>query len=201
MSLGGGSAFPTFAQLNFQITNVASGVHDLVGFRRNLVGGAAAAIIRRDQNIANNGSVGTMDFAGVEAAQSATATITVGGLVGGETVTRACSTRWVPAVRRPPVRRQDRRGDLHGLWYPRSPATGQRFPRHLHCCDSGLQRIPVDYRVSPHAEHEYREPRRRNADADGHYAGRGVQAAAGGVHAPRRLPGLYRVLLQQWSGD
>jgi hypothetical protein len=89
VSLGGGSALPTFAQLNFQITNVANGVHDLVGFRRSLVGGAAAAIIRRDQNIANNGSVGTMDFAGVEAFVPATATITVGGLVGGETVTQS----------------------------------------------------------------------------------------------------------------
>ena len=91
VSLGGGSAFPTFGALNFQIMNVANGTHDLVGFRRSLIGGAEAAIIRRDQNIANNGTVGTMDFGGVEAFVPATATITVGGLVGGETISQSMS--------------------------------------------------------------------------------------------------------------
>ncbi|MEP7326805.1 MAG: hypothetical protein ABI836_12710, partial [Gemmatimonadota bacterium] len=88
VSLGGGTALPSFGAFNFQITNVANGTHDLVGYRRSLIGGVEAAIIRRDQNIADNGSVGTMDFGGVEAFVPATATITVGGLVGGETVSQ-----------------------------------------------------------------------------------------------------------------
>ena len=86
VSLGGGTAAPTVAAPNFQITEVATGTHDLVGYRRSLIGGAEAAIIRRDQNIADGGSVGTMDFGGIEAFVPGTATITLGGLVGGENV-------------------------------------------------------------------------------------------------------------------
>ncbi len=89
ISLGGGAASPSFAALPFQLTGVASGSHDLVGYRRSLVGGADAAIIRRDLNIADNGSVGTVDFGGIEAFVPDTATITLGGLVGGETVMQA----------------------------------------------------------------------------------------------------------------
>ena len=86
ISLGGGLALPNTGFPNFQITGVANGTHDLVGFRRSLIGAAEAAIIRRDQNIADGGSVGTMDFNGVEAFVPATALITVGGLGGGETI-------------------------------------------------------------------------------------------------------------------
>ena len=86
ISLGGASVSVNSLAPNFQLSGVASGTHDLVGYRRSLVGGAEAAIIRRFQNIANNGSVGTVDFAGTEAFVPATATITLAGLVGGETV-------------------------------------------------------------------------------------------------------------------
>jgi len=85
ISLGGGIAqVMPFGSPNFQIDGVADGTHDLVGYRRSLVGDPESAIIRRDQNIAPSGSVGTMDFAGVEAFSPATATITVSGLAGGE---------------------------------------------------------------------------------------------------------------------
>ena len=57
-----------------------------MAYRHSLIGGSDAAIIRRDQDIADNGSVGTLDFAGSEAFAPATATITLAGLSGGETV-------------------------------------------------------------------------------------------------------------------
>jgi hypothetical protein len=88
ISLGGGQAVVTPATLNFTINGVASGLQDLLGYRRALIGGTVgqSAIIRRDQNIADGGSVGTVDFAGSEAFVPADATITVAGLVGGESV-------------------------------------------------------------------------------------------------------------------
>jgi acylphosphatase len=89
ISLGGRLApVVTPATLNFTITGIPSGLQDLVGYRRALIGGTVgqSAIIRRDQNITDGGSVGTMDFAGGEAFVPANATITVGGLAGGESV-------------------------------------------------------------------------------------------------------------------
>jgi hypothetical protein len=84
ISLGGGSATGLVTDGPFEITGVADGIHDLVAYRRSFVGGVERAIIRRDLNIPNTGSVGTLDFAGPEAIVPATATIMVGGLVGGE---------------------------------------------------------------------------------------------------------------------
>jgi hypothetical protein len=87
VSLGGSSATVlTFTSSNFQLTDVPDGAQDLVAYRHSLIGGSDAAIIRRDQDIADNGSVGTLDFAGSEAFAPATATITLNGLLGGETV-------------------------------------------------------------------------------------------------------------------
>ncbi len=74
--------------------NVQNGTHDLVGYRGALTGGNTTtdrAIIRRDQNIPANDSVGTMDFNGSESFPVASATITVGGAVGGETLLAAVS--------------------------------------------------------------------------------------------------------------
>lgn len=86
VSLGGGSAATSLAVPNFQLLNVASGAQDLVGYRHSMIGGADAAIIRRDLDIPDGGSVDTVDFAGAEAFAPGSALITVGGLAGGETV-------------------------------------------------------------------------------------------------------------------
>jgi len=80
VSLGGGTTRAFFpSALNFQILGVKDGTHDLVGFRSGL-GEVDRAIVRRDQNIADNGSVGTLDFAGAESFATASATITVDGV-------------------------------------------------------------------------------------------------------------------------
>ncbi|MDH3291296.1 MAG: hypothetical protein OEO20_10525 [Gemmatimonadota bacterium] len=87
VSLGGRSATVlTFLSSSFQLTEVPDGAQDLVAYRHSLAGGAESAIIRRNQNIADNGSVGALDFGGVEAFTPATATITLSGLLGGEEV-------------------------------------------------------------------------------------------------------------------
>jgi len=88
ISLGGGTVFSGAGA--FQISGVKNGTHDLVGFRRDFTGpGSERALIRRDQNIADNGSLGTVDFGGVESFAPASETITIGGLVGGETLNRS----------------------------------------------------------------------------------------------------------------
>jgi len=89
ISLGGRSATVSFGSLNFQLTNVPSGAQDLVAYRHSFVGDPERAIIRRDLDIADNGSVGTLDFGGSEAFTPATATITVASLVAGETVSQS----------------------------------------------------------------------------------------------------------------
>src|SRR5256886_1654352 len=91
ISLGGRSSTAGFGSTGFQLLDVPSGAQDLVGYRRSFVGDPDMAIIRRAQNIADNGSVGTLDFAGSEAFAPVTATITVGGLAGGEDVSQGMS--------------------------------------------------------------------------------------------------------------
>ena len=64
---------------------VPSGTHDLVGFRSSLTGAATArGLFRRDVVITGPGTFGTVDFAGSESFAAASATITIGGLTGGE---------------------------------------------------------------------------------------------------------------------
>jgi hypothetical protein len=90
ISLGGRSTTVlTFLDSTFQLKDVPDGAQDLVAYRHSLVGGNDTAIIRRAQNIADNGTVGTLDFGGVEAFAPATATITLSGVLGGETVTQS----------------------------------------------------------------------------------------------------------------
>ena len=88
ISLGGRSSTVSFGSTGFQLLDVPSGAQDLVGYRRSFLGDPDMAIIRRAQNIADNGSVGTLDFAGSEAFAPTSATITVGGLAGGEDVSQ-----------------------------------------------------------------------------------------------------------------
>ena len=90
ISLGGSSA-TVFSSPSFQLTDVPSGAQDLVAYRHSLLGGVESAIIRRGQNISDNGSVTTLDFGGSEAFAPATATVTLGGLLGGETVIQSMS--------------------------------------------------------------------------------------------------------------
>ena len=85
VSLGGSSATASFGATTFQLTDVPDGNQDLVAYRRSLIG-SDAAIIRRSQNIPDNGTITTLDFNGVEAFTPATALITLSGLLGGETV-------------------------------------------------------------------------------------------------------------------
>jgi len=86
ISLGGSNTTVlTFLDSTFQLKDVPDGAQDLVAYRHSLVGGNDTAIIRRAQNIADNGTVGTLDFGGVEAFAPATATITLSGLLGSET--------------------------------------------------------------------------------------------------------------------
>jgi len=88
ISLGGRSSTVSFGSTGFQVLDVPSGAQDLVGYRHSFVGDPDMAIILRAQNIADNGLVGTLDFAGSEAFAPTTATITVGGLAGGEDVSQ-----------------------------------------------------------------------------------------------------------------
>ena len=85
VSLGGRSA-SVFSSGSpaFQLTDVPDGAQDLVAYDHSLVGGAESAIIRRSQNIADNGTITTLDFASVESFTPATATITLNGLLGSE---------------------------------------------------------------------------------------------------------------------
>jgi hypothetical protein len=91
VSLGGRSAIVTSGSPNFQLTDVPDGAQDLVAYRHSLFGGTDAAIIRRGQNIADNGTIATLDFTAGEAFTPASATITLGGLLGGENVSQSMS--------------------------------------------------------------------------------------------------------------
>ncbi len=87
VSLGYSSATVSgFGSLAFQLTQVPDGAQDLVAYRHSSVGGPESAIIRRNQNIPDNGTIATLDFDGVEAFTPATATMTLNGLLGGEQV-------------------------------------------------------------------------------------------------------------------
>ena len=90
VSLGGSTASVFgFGALTFQLTGVPSGAQDLVAYRQSLIGGAESAIIRRSQNIADNGTIATLDFGAVEAFTPATALITLNGLLGGEQISQS----------------------------------------------------------------------------------------------------------------
>ncbi len=90
LSLGGGSTIASFNALAFQIDGVSDGTHDLVGFRSDFATpGTERALLRRDIVVNGNGTLGTVDFAGSESFAPTTATITIGGLLGGETVTQS----------------------------------------------------------------------------------------------------------------
>jgi hypothetical protein len=142
ISLGGQSATTGFGATTFQLTNVPEGNQDLVAFRHSLTGGPESAIIRRSQNLADNSTMTTLDFGGVDAFTPATATITLNGLLGGEEVTQTMSYQvnancaaailysdgagasftasGIPPVKQDPT-------DFHGLQVFTSTSTGFRI--------------------------------------------------------------------------
>jgi hypothetical protein len=87
ISLGGATTLATFATLPFTLNGVESGTHDLVGYRRDIaIGATDRGLLRRDLNIPATTSVGTVDMEGAESFGAAAATMTLAGLVGGETL-------------------------------------------------------------------------------------------------------------------
>lgn len=82
LSLGGATSFVAFDGA-FSIVAVPDGALDLVGYSTNSGGGSDRMLILRDQDIADNGSLGTIDFT-ADGFDPQDATITVGGLAGGE---------------------------------------------------------------------------------------------------------------------
>ena len=91
VSLGGRSTTASFGATTFQLTGVPDGAQDLVAYDHSLVGGAESAIIRRSQNIADNGTIATLDFTAGEAFTPASAIITLDGLLGGEDISQGMS--------------------------------------------------------------------------------------------------------------
>ena len=81
--LGGGSGTSTGAGANFAITGVRNGVHDLIAWGNSL-GLGLRGFIRRDVDVADGGSVGTIDLAGQEGFTPAQRMLTVTGLGSGE---------------------------------------------------------------------------------------------------------------------
>jgi uncharacterized membrane protein len=91
VTLGASNASPTAANPNFTLNNVQEGNRDLVATRSAInitTGGLTVlkSIIRRDLNLPNNGSLGTLDFNGSEAFDPVTKQLTVTGAAGGEMV-------------------------------------------------------------------------------------------------------------------
>lgn len=82
LSLGGALGIVVFDGA-FNIAGVPDGSVDLVGYSMNSGAGSDRMLIRRDQNIADGGTLGTVDFT-ADGFDPESATITVGGLVGGE---------------------------------------------------------------------------------------------------------------------
>lgn len=66
---------------SFILTGIQDGNQDLIAYRSNpsAFGPRERVIIRRDQDIANNGTLGTIDFDAAESFAPATATVTVTG--------------------------------------------------------------------------------------------------------------------------
>ncbi|MEW5916719.1 MAG: hypothetical protein AB1762_09950, partial [Gemmatimonadota bacterium] len=90
ISLGGGISFASPSIPTFSIAAVQNGTHDLIAWRHDLLADITGAgnpdrgFVRRDQNLANNSSVGTLDMNGAESFGPASATFTVNGLAAGD---------------------------------------------------------------------------------------------------------------------
>ena len=143
----GGSTAPSLVGTNFTISNVLSGPQDLIAYKANISspGTNERVIIRRDQDIPNNGSTGTLDFNGSEAFAPVAANMTfAGGLVADDrlSATMTYSTRAACVVANLNSRgnlstsgfaafgipgAQQRGDDFHGLFVSASsPTQGNR---------------------------------------------------------------------------
>lgn len=94
ISMGGGGAVVLGPATTFQLVGVAGGSQDLVAYNRNTATPGAVIdrlVLRRNLNVADNGSVPLIDFGSVEAAAPTTSTITLTGTVAGATITQAQS--------------------------------------------------------------------------------------------------------------
>ncbi|MGZ8634458.1 MAG: hypothetical protein ACXWZZ_11485, partial [Solirubrobacteraceae bacterium] len=91
ITLGDASADVATGNASFTINDVSPGPRDLLAVRSALViGGGGFSItpnrifLRRDVNVANGASLGTIDFNGADSFAPATAQLTVSGLAAGE---------------------------------------------------------------------------------------------------------------------
>jgi hypothetical protein len=82
----GSATVSTFTAGAFSIEGVASGVLDFVGYSAHTSGGTDRIVIERELNVADGGSLGTIDFT-ADGFDAIGATMTVSGLSGGETLT------------------------------------------------------------------------------------------------------------------
>lgn len=80
----GGATTSAFADGPFTIGEVESGSLNFIGYSRHLTTSADRMLILRGQDIADGGNIGTIDFT-ADGFDPPSATITVNGLVGGET--------------------------------------------------------------------------------------------------------------------
>ena len=93
VAFGGAFATASSGVPGFTLQNVANGAQDLVMWRSDLIAGPSASdrgLIERALNPANN-QLGTKDMTGGTSFAAATATATITGLVGGETITGGMS--------------------------------------------------------------------------------------------------------------
>jgi hypothetical protein len=81
------------AASSFTMTGVQDGDQDLIAYRFNprAMGNSQRVIIRRDQNIANGGTLGTLDFDAPESFAPTTASLTVTGDAGSSPVRHGMS--------------------------------------------------------------------------------------------------------------
>ncbi|MGQ0639643.1 MAG: hypothetical protein ACT4P6_02570, partial [Gemmatimonadaceae bacterium] len=90
ISLGGGFAFASPTIPTFSIGAIQNGAHDLIAWRHDIIGDIVGGgnldrgFVRRDQDVANNGSVGVLNMNGPESFGPSSAVFTVAGLVAGD---------------------------------------------------------------------------------------------------------------------
>jgi hypothetical protein len=95
INLGGGFAVASAGAGNFRIAGVNEGTHDLVVW--GLAGPATRAVIRRDLNIPDNGTVGTVDLTSEESFAAVSNVLSVQGGAAGEAFSYSLNYLTTPA--------------------------------------------------------------------------------------------------------
>jgi hypothetical protein len=99
--LGGGSGSSTSANPSFTITQVDTGLHDLVGWRTGSPDGVQRGLIRRDINLAHGASIGTIVWGGSGGFGTLERALTIsGGPLSGEQMTLTMSYLTTPKCTR-----------------------------------------------------------------------------------------------------